>query len=308
MKNSRKKHGEWRMTDPARLQIWKSGSRQRYLTPPMKLPISELIERGDIQVPRVKRNYFSDYGVIAAAVSRHKKGFYVERAKTGYYILAFILSGSYTLKCDGAEHRVRAGMFYCAPPAVSLTSSSPESDITALWFHIKKTPYWRQKLGCGFLSAKSERVGTLAMLAEIFAEAVYGGSVSKAYLKNTAELIFENIDAELARFSSTEALQKKLKKAAARAAKNGGTAAEAARRVGMSVAELNSHFLRVCGATFSKFVLSKKMEFARGRLMRGDGIEKLAQKCGFADRHSFSKSYTRYWGETPRGKNRREKA
>lgn len=302
MKNVLKNNGEWRMSDPTRLQIWKSGSRQRYLTPPMKLPISELIERGDIQVPRLKKNPFSDYGIIASAFSCHKRGFYVERAKTAYYILAFILSGSYSLKCNGTVFRVKKGMFYSAPPAVSLTSSSPKSDITALWFHIKKTPYWRQKLGCGFFSAKSERVGTLAMLCEILAEAVYGSGVSKGYLRNTAMLIFENIDAELARFSGDEILPRKLENAAKWAVKNGGTAAQTAKRIGISVAELDSRFQCVFGMTFSKYVLSKKMEFARSELMHNTEIGKLARKCGFADRFSFSKSYTRYWGETPRGK------
>ena len=308
MKKTAEKNAEWRIANPTRLQIWKSGSRQRYLTPPMKLPIAELIERGDIAVPPLKKNLFADCGIIAAAFVRHARGFYVERAKTGYYILAFVLSGAYTIKCNGKKYSLKKGMFYSAPPAAALTSFSPKTDITALWFHIKKTPYWSGKLGGEFFCAKSERAPILASLAEIYADGVYKDGTPQRYLRNAASLIFENIDAELARFSAAEKLPKKLARPAERAAKDGYTLAEAARHCGISAASLNAYFVRRYGSTFSKYALAAKMDFARAELARNADIEKLARECGFADRHSFSKSYARYWGETPRGKKNAKQA
>ncbi len=302
MKKSDEKNAEWRIANPTRLQIWKTGSRQCYLTPPMKLPISELIERGDISVPPVKKNLFADYGIIAAAFVKHARGFYIERAKTDYYVLAFVLSGSYSVRCDGKKHSVKSGMFYSAPPAAALTSFSPKADIEALWFHIKKTPYWRGKLGGKFFCAESERAPILSKLAEVYTEGAYKSGTPQRYLRNAAELIFANIDAELARFSAAETPQKRLEQLAARAAKNGITLAEAAKYCGLSAAVLNAQFVRRHGATFSKYALAAKMDFARAELARNADIEKLARECGFADRHAFSKSYARYWGETPRGK------
>lgn len=302
MKKSDEKNAEWRIANPTRLQIWKTGSRQCYLTPPMKLPISELIERGDISVPPVKKNLFADYGIIAAAFVKHARGFYIERAKTDYYVLAFVLSGSYSISYNGKKHSIKRGMFYSAPPAAALTSFSPKADIEALWFHIKKTPYWREKLGREFFCAESERAEILSKLAEVYTEGAYKSGTPQRYLRNAAELIFANIDAELARFSAAETPQKRLQQLAARAAKNGITLAEAAKYCGLSAAVLNAQFVRRHGATFSKYALAAKMDFARAELARNADIEKLARECGFADRHAFSKSYARYWGETPRGK------
>ncbi|MBO5255143.1 MAG: AraC family transcriptional regulator [Opitutales bacterium] len=75
----------------------------------------------------------------------------------------------------------------------------------------------------------------------------------------------------------------------------------AAKQLGMNVYKFDKHCIKFHGMKFAKLVEQIKMQKGKKLLMsiESPNITQIAKECGYANVHSFSRAFSRYFKETP---------
>ena len=74
-----------------------------------------------------------------------------------------------------------------------------------------------------------------------------------------------------------------------------------AKVAGISVRQLERRFKAVFSKSPREFILEKRLEEARRRLLKSrDKITSIAMECGFFDHSHFTNSYRRHFGISPK--------
>lgn len=293
----------WKISTDERFQAWPEGSSQIYLTSPTKFFPKQFLKSSGVRVPRSPMSeILGRFGIEAAAFTTHKKGFYISRSRENHYILSFVIRGRNHPRSAEKVYDVKEGMLLLIPPNTPCDTSAPKEDLEALWFHIKNTPRWRKILGGEFALRKAESFSEIIFLAKLFAKELYKESPSALRLQSASNLLVETIaeefskDAEGRAKRAVESLSTDvLARLDAR-----WTLAKASRKSGMGRRELTDAFLSEYGATFSKFVLSARMEEAARLLERGATLRETAAETGFSDGRSLALAYKNFHGVAPK--------
>ena len=77
-----------------------------------------------------------------------------------------------------------------------------------------------------------------------------------------------------------------------------------ARQVNISPSYLTHEFHRELGISLHKYIVQKRMIYARERMDSGEKPSKIYMDCGFNDYSSFYKAYLKFFGEAPSEKKR----
>ena len=74
---------------------------------------------------------------------------------------------------------------------------------------------------------------------------------------------------------------------------------------GIGMRQLQRIFRRERGVSPKKFLESQRLEEARGRLLRGDGLKVIAEELGYCDVPHLSRAFRRFYGIGPADYRRR---
>ena len=67
----------------------------------------------------------------------------------------------------------------------------------------------------------------------------------------------------------------------------------------MSPSQINRIFNKITGTSVYNYVLSKRLVYAQGMIMRGEGAGSACVACGFRDYSSFFRQYKKRFGTPP---------
>ena len=74
---------------------------------------------------------------------------------------------------------------------------------------------------------------------------------------------------------------------------------EAAATIGASTSTLSRAFTRSFGIAPHRYVIARRIEFARKRLLTGEPVATVAATAGFHDQAHFTRHFGRHVGTTP---------
>ena len=93
----------WEKKTDTELQLWPDGSSERYLTDPF-VPAEKINKVGGRELISYPSNMAQDFlrcrGVLSAGITRHKKGFYQQRAGAEFHVLVCPSHAAYGFSCD----------------------------------------------------------------------------------------------------------------------------------------------------------------------------------------------------------------
>ena len=69
----------------------------------------------------------------------------------------------------------------------------------------------------------------------------------------------------------------------------------------MSPSQINRIFNKITGTSVYNYILSKRLVYAQGMIMRGENANVASQSCGFKDYSSFFRLYKKRFGKSPTG-------
>lgn len=297
---SEKKNVVWKIANENRLQIFPKGSRQTYLTRPTKILPREALESAGVSVPpRRCADVLSKFGIVAAARASYSKYYYISRgAKTAFNTVCFFLSASdYRAKFDGAAFRVSAGDVLLIPAKTPCDTSAERAE--TLWFEMPDTPYWRGIFGSSPARKKAANLERIQLLAEMYSEELYGERPNVSRLVSLGGLIAGLLRSE---FASSEggddAITRLVGKIDSDISAN-WTLEKACAFARMGKFKLNGAFEERFGGTFSKYLLSQRMERAAALLESRATLGEIAREVGFSCGHALSYAFKKYYGFPP---------
>ncbi len=293
----------WKISTENRFQIFPDGSVQIYLTGPTKiLPRGALNSPGIFFPPRALSNIMGTRGIRTAAITSYSDYFYISRgAKSECFTVSFCLSASgYAAKFEKSAFKISGGDVLLIPAGLSCDTSAARARI--IWFEIAKTPFWRNILGASPVCRKSSNLAKLAVLSGMYAEELYSDNPSVYNLTALSALISKLIAGEFVRdvLSPKCALGSVADLVCGSLSEN-WTIDSICRKIGVGKAKLNSFFVKNYGATFSKFLLDRRMELAVELCESGMPLGEIAKRTGFSCRNALSFSFKRYFGFPPSG-------
>jgi len=278
----------------ALLELWPSGSREIYLSSPY-LP-KKFLGRGNVQAPRpLPFDILGSYGIINAARTVHDKSYYCSYFNKGFVSILITTRGEADIRINDKSHTLKSGSAFVSDAGVE-TRGIVKKNWHVLWFHLDLS--WRPRSEKAVLIENADTAEILHC-ADVYLKEVFKPRRSLRLLDLCAQtLVFR-----LRRLLSPDsyALEKldevfeaaRLNPAAATSAKS------TAKRLSISVYELDKLSLSLCGAKFKKAVSDIRMEAARAMICKKLPLEKVAKAVGFADQSAFSKAFKRFHKISP---------
>ena len=289
----------WKIANENRLQIFPKGSRQTYLTRPTKILPREALESAGVFVPpRRCADVLSKFGIAAAARASYSKYYYISRgAKTAFNTVCFFLSASdYRAKFDGAAFRVSAGDVLLIPAKTPCDTSAERAE--TLWFEMPDTPFWRGVFGSSPVCKKAANLERMLLLADMYSEELYGERPNVSRLVLLGGLIAGLLRSEFGGAGSGGAMARLVEKIDSDISAN-WTLEKACAFARMGKFKLNSAFVERFGGTFSKYLLSRRMERAAALLESRATLGEIAREVGFSCGHALSYAFKKYYGFPP---------
>jgi len=283
----------WEKKTDTELQLWPKSSTEHYLASPT-LPKHLVMRRkfAKISAPEpLPFNILEARGILNAAVTEHNRAYYQARADEKFAIALFITGGSPTLRLGRREHKLKRGSVFLAPPSCEYVLKSSDR-WTNFWFHIEDSKVWRGILGKEIIIKKSSRIEDLRSAVNSYLREVYKPDRSlellDAYANAIVILLKSEFSPNVGDAKTLEAFLSGLKVSHAEKT----SAAKTAKRMGLSVYNLDKLCLKTRGTKFAKLAKEARMENAKRILISPEGgVAKAAKICGYADRSSFSKAF-----------------
>lgn len=300
-----KRETAWKISNENRLQIFPKGSRQTYLTRPTKiLPREALASAGVSVPPRRYADVLSKFGIAAAARASYSKYYYISRgAKTAFNTVCFFISTSaYRAKFEGEGFRVSSGDVLFIPAKTPCDTSASRAE--TLWFEMPDTPFWRGVFGSSPVCKKAAILERLLLLADMYSEELYSERPKVSRLVSLGGLIAGLLRSEFggAEFGDAEfgddAIARLVEKIDSDISAD-WTLEKACAFAHMGKFKLNGAFEERFGGTFSKYLLSLRMERAAALLESRATLDEIAREVGFSNGHALSFAFKKYYGFPP---------
>jgi len=298
----KKKKYLWDRKTGTSLQFWPQKSTERSLIKPT-VPIEYVSNNPSDQITAphpLPIKILRERGIQHAAISEHDAGFYTQRANEDFNYISFTTGGSVILKIDGKKIRLKEGMMFYAS-----SKSEYSLEIPKYWnmffFHTEKSPRWNLLTKDVYIVKQAEFLEELKFPTYNFFNEVYKEKRSLRLLEIYADMIeiflrreisgnhsdwynLDNILHDL-QTSSIQTIHTK----------------QIAQQLGMNTYKFDKLCLKNYGVKFAKIVEKIKMQRAKNKLLSAQipNISKIAKDCGYANVHSFSRAFSRYFQITP---------
>ena len=271
------------------LEQWPSGSREVYLSAPY-LP-KRLLTSKNVSAPQpLPFDILASYGIINAARTVHDTTYYCNYRNKAFVSILITTQGVADVRVNDENYTLKRRSVFISDAGVE-TRITVRKDWHVLWFHL--SPTWR-------ISGGSAEIVEHADTAEILHCCdVYLKEVFKPRRNiHMLDLCAQMIVLRLRELSAPETdAPKKLGEIFAALRRNPAaeiSAKSLAKRLAVSVYELDKLSLSLCGAKFKKAAENIKMERARAMLRKMAPVAEVAKAVGFADQAAFSKAFKRF--------------
>ena len=301
MTRKREKYLWERKTDTS-LQFWPSGNKERSLIKPTVPP--HLVKhniRANCTAPEplpfdIMRAHFINH----SAISEFAPSFYTERAHEKFNYIGFTFGGAAEIKAYGKLYTLKTGSMYFASTKAEYQLRTKKA-WKFFFFHLMDCPYWKDLTQETIIIRKSKHIADLYKVTEMYMREVYKPDRSQVLLELLANLIEYYIRAE---FREDGNLTQKLEGFLTRFNTDKSVkvnAKDVAADFGISVYELDKLCARMYGKKLAKLLLDRRMAEARTSMLdKKSSLDEIAKSTGFADRHSLSKTFRKYYKMSPR--------
>ena len=196
----------WEKKTDTELQLWPDGSSERYLTDPF-VPAEKINKVGGRELISYPSNMARDFlrcrGVLSAGITRHKKGFYQQRAGAEFHVLVFGTGGMATLSIGRDKFSLKRGDVLVCPSHAAYGFSCDSQNWDTFWFHLENSARW--EIAPDFpVIRKSKSFDKLENVVNAFADELYGKKLSPVILESYASLITEFIKREISNNGSSK--------------------------------------------------------------------------------------------------------
>lgn len=293
----------WEKKTDTELQLWPDGSSERYLTDPF-VPAEKINKVGGRELISYPSNMARDFlrcrGVLSAGITRHKKGFYQQRAGAEFHVLVFGTGGMATLSIVRDKFSLKRGDVLVCPSHAAYGFSCDSQNWDTFWFHLENSARW--EIAPDFpVIRKSKSFDKLENVVNAFADELYGKKLSPVILESYASLITEFIIREISNNGSSKEIDA-VENALLSARQNleaKWSAKVIAKNLGMSQKRFNKLCVELHSETFSKIIFRNRMLKAYELLLGGNSVAEVAAVSGYSDPFSFSKAFKLYYGKAP---------
>ena len=283
------------------LQFWPKGSSEVNLTESSKPEELKKAWPEKIKVPQaMKTDFLKQRGIIEAAFTSHAKGFYQYRDKENFTFITITVNGCGQLEYDGKKYALAKNTILIAPQGSTFILKN-RGIWNFLWFHLK-SKQWLANCGKTLRIVKSGQYAKdIIAIANLFINNVYRQPHSETILNNLAETLESMLLIET-KCDFNDDICKKLSTYFDFFKHNPSdktTAKAFAKKIGVSIYDVNKASLKISSLTFAKKQLAIRLNIAKASLQNGCNIRQSAEKAGFKDRYTFSKIFKREIGISP---------
>lgn len=293
----------WERRSDTSVQFWTKGSQEHSIIKPTVPPHLGLVRHdlaADISAPPpFSYSIFEKLGILHAAINEMKSGFRTYRYRQNFHFVIFVFGGEISLVSGKRKISAKKGDLLTIPAGSDYEIRTSKGWKTC-WFHLKESKCWNGIVGNEIKIKKSMEPEKLLEAMKLCALEVHSPARSEWAISLCADIVCSYVRAELLSGNESPGKIELLENCFQSSPASIPSAQEAAKRLGVSVAELNKLCLKKFGATHSKRALKIKMAAAKSMLSRGDSIEKAAEASGYANRRSFGRAFLRECGITPR--------
>ena len=160
------------------------------------------------------------------------------------------------------------------------------------------TPFWRGVFGSSPVCKKAANLERMLLLADMYSEELYGERPNVSRLVLLGGLIAGLLRSEFGGAGSGGAIVRLVEKIDSDISAN-WTLEKACAFARMGKFKLNSAFVERFGGTFSKYLLSRRMERAAALLESRATLGEIAREVGFSCGHALSYAFKKYYGFPP---------
>lgn len=229
---------------------------------------------------------------------------FLEREMHPYNEILYILSGEAEVFLAGGSKNAEAGTLFIVPEETyHFFKISSGERFLRLKISIPPDmdePVFARTFGklC-VLEKQGEGVRqALRKLCRVLEEGKEGFYAYAAFLLLIAELDMEN-EAEPVRFTETGETVKRLMDYVGENLSRDLTVNRLSSVFHISPSSLTHTFKKECGISLHRYVLQKRLLYARKLILEGAHPTKIYASCGFQDYSSFYKAYKKFWGISP---------
>ena len=284
------------------LQLWSSNSKQYFLQPqPAGSHFAGVRNSKNFFIPCPPLfDSLKARGISNSAIVELSSPYYMSRLSTDFHFLSYTLSGIGILKSGKRSYRIKKGdiMFIPAGNAYDL---SVKSSWTKIWFHVENSDYWNSILGDKICVKKSLNISNIEFAAKKYLEEMRKAFPQVEILDSLTILICSWIKDDFEDLNSRNCILDALMADFLDNPSMKITAKYLAKRFGISKYELDKMCYKAKGINMAKYICEKRMEMARDILSSGKKtLSEISAYLGFSDAYSFSKSFKRFHGITPK--------
>ncbi len=298
---------DFSVADEDDMVFWSKGSVQRYLSSPTKVMKSAGIAKsgggGIITTPKnLSKDIFARYGIIAIAYTKRMRKFYHYVNLANYTDLQFVLSGSLSFKIDKKVYKAKAGETLILPKGTIGTLRILANNTKIFWINVNSKSEIFKYAGKDISVKKFVSFSEMTNVLALYQAEVYKFNnplILENYASAFYALLIRNLTDESFPRPKVEALKALICKIKTNLSTS-ITTASAAKKLRITIYELNKLSREVFGENFSKVILEIKMREAL-RLLRSNQFScaEVAQKTGYKSQFSFSRLFKDYHKISP---------
>ena len=306
-KNTLCKGCDFLVADEHDAVFWAKGSTQHYLSAPTKIISSAKIPshggRAPITAPKdIKADTFKRYGITAIAYTVRTSNFYHFVNLSNYADFQFVLSGMLSFKTEKNEVIAKAGQTLVLPKGTIGRLRILSNNTKIFWINagakseickcagnevsVRKFVSFREMTDVLYLYYKEAYTFGDPLILENYAAAFYA-------------LLIRNLAGSHQKGPKADAL-KNIVYSVKKTPSKSPTAESAAKKMRVSVYELNRLSRKIFGANFTKAITAVKMAQAL-RLLKSKNLScaLAAKKTGYKSQFSFSRAFKKYHNVSP---------
>ncbi len=300
--NSIKNKYLWDRKTGSSLQFWPKNSTERSLIKPT-VPLEFVSNNPKDKItfpPPLPIGILENRGIQHAAISEHVAGFYTQRASENFNYVSFTTGGSVNLKIDGKLIKLKKGMMFYASSKSEYSLQIPKY-WNMFFFHLEKSPKWNFITNDVYIVRNAKFLDEIKFPTYLFFEEVYKANRSLRLLESYADIIEIFIRREISDDSTDwnrlDSIIHNLKVGKITSLKT----KQVAEQLGMNSYEFDKLCIKNHGMKFAKLVEKIKMQRAKNSMLNvpSHNISEIARDCGYANVHSFSRAFSRYFNMSP---------
>ena len=231
---------------------------------------------------------------------------FLEREMHPYHEILYVLCGSAELYLAGGSKKVEKETLFIIPEETyHFFKIDGEERFLRLKISIPpdmdEPVFARTVENLRILEVQGEGVRyALQKLCRVLKEetADKGFHAYAAFLMLISALCGENME-EMPRFIETRHIVKEIEDFVGENLSADLTVNRLANQFHTSPSSLTHNFKKECGISLHKFILQKRLLYARKRILEGGRPTKIFRDAGFLEYSSFYKAYTKFWGISP---------